>query len=64
MSPAQTLSDVEVASDEDIAAGLARALERLGITLDELRGQAQRDEFSSEQARLTWSVISPIVKAA
>jgi hypothetical protein len=54
--------DVEFASDDDVRAGVERALEELGLTYEELEAQAKEGEFSSERARLTWFMISPDVE--
>jgi hypothetical protein len=53
---------VEFASDDDVRAGIARALGELGLTYDELEAQAKEGRFSSERARLTWFMISPDVE--
>lgn len=54
--------DVEFASDDDVRAGVERALADLGLTYDELEAQAQEGRFVSERARLTWFMISPDVE--
>jgi hypothetical protein len=51
--------DVEVASEEDVRVGVSRALERLGLTYEDLAAQAAGNHFSSEEARLVWFAISP-----
>jgi len=55
----KSYSDVEVASEDDIKAGEEAALARLGLTYDQLAEMARKDEFTSEEARLVWFVISP-----
>lgn len=52
---------VQVASDADLKRAMNKALKRAGVTLEELRQQARQGRFSSEQARLAWFAISPIV---
>ncbi len=59
MPKQKSYRDVEVASTEDIEAGEAAALARLGLTYDQLAAMAAQDEFPSEEARLVWFVISP-----
>lgn len=54
--------DVEIASDDDVRAGVTRALAELGLTYNELEAQAREGSFSSERARLTWFMISPDVE--
>lgn len=54
--------DVEFASDDDVRAGVERALADLGLTYEQLEAQARAGEFSSERARLTWFMISPDVE--
>lgn len=54
--------DVEFASDDDVRAGIERALAELGLTYEQLETQAKEDQFSSERARLTWFMISPDVE--
>lgn len=51
---------VDVATAEEIGQAIARDLQRVGLTYDELRRQAEDDEFTSEQARRLWFMISPI----
>jgi hypothetical protein len=52
-------SDVAVATREDLLAGVQDALDRLGLSLDELHEQAVRGSFGSETARLLWLAIAP-----
>jgi hypothetical protein len=54
--------DVEFASDDDVRAGIERALANLGLTYEELEAQAKEGQFASERARLTWFMISPDVE--
>ena len=60
----QAMTIVDVASAEEFEQGVRRALDRLGITLAELRNQARLQEFQSEEARMTWFILSPLVDAA
>jgi hypothetical protein len=48
---------VEIASPEEMRAAIKAALDELGLTLDDLRRQAESGRFQSERARLTWLVI-------
>jgi hypothetical protein len=52
--------EVEVASPEDLRGAVDAALCELGLTLDELREQAERGRFSSERAWLTWFMIAEV----
>jgi hypothetical protein len=61
---ATTDTHVESATDEDVQAAVARALESAGVSLEELRAQAEASRFSSDAARLAWFVISPFVGRA
>jgi hypothetical protein len=58
MSPETAITEVEVASRDDIQRGIEEALRELRLTLEELQDQARRDDFESESARLTWFMIS------
>lgn len=51
---------VEVAEGDEIDASIAHALEELGLSYEELRSQAEDDEFASEDARRLWFMISPL----
>jgi len=51
--------EVEVASLQDLDQAINDALTELGMTLDELRAEAERGEFRSEDAWLTWFMIAP-----
>lgn len=52
--------DVEVASGDEIDAAIARELADLGLSYDELRDQADRDDFVSDEAERVWFMISPL----
>lgn len=52
---------VDIASHKEIAEALQRALSNLGITLEELRAQAEADEFQSDDARHLWFAIRDLV---
>jgi hypothetical protein len=56
---AAAYEDVELASDDDLAEGVRVALDRLGVSYDELRDQAEREKFQSEDARLVWFMLAP-----
>jgi hypothetical protein len=58
MSPAEASVKVEWATDDDLRAAATALLADLGITLEELTEQAEAGQFSSEEARIAWFVIS------
>jgi hypothetical protein len=62
MTPAEI--HVEFATERDVAAAVGSALSNAGVTLDQLRQQAQDSRFTSERARSAWFVISPFVAHA
>ena len=64
MSTTESMIAVDVASAEEFEQGVQRALDRLGVTLADLRDQAREQDFKSEEARMTWFIISPLVDAA
>jgi hypothetical protein len=55
------VSDVEIASSEDVRRFVEQALASLGVSLEELRRQAAQGRFSSNRARLVWMAIHPVV---
>jgi len=54
MTPQQ---EVDIVTEEEIAQAVQRALDKLGVTIDGLKEQAQHGHFQSERARLTWFAI-------
>jgi hypothetical protein len=56
-------SDVEIASREDVQRFVTEALSSLGLTFEELEGQAAQGRFSSERARLVWMAIRRVARA-
>jgi hypothetical protein len=50
---------VEVVTSDDLDAGIATALEGIGLTFEELEHCAERHAFPSERARLIWFMIAP-----
>ncbi len=54
MTPQQ---EVDIVTEEEIAEAVKRALDTLGLTIDDLKAQAQNGQFQSERARLTWFAI-------
>jgi len=60
VTPAQASVEVQEASGDDLREAVRDALEVAGLTLDELREQARRGRFSSEDARLAWFVVSSV----
>jgi NAD(P)H-hydrate repair Nnr-like enzyme with NAD(P)H-hydrate epimerase domain len=62
MTRDQKLSDVEIASSDDVRRSVDHALASLGLTLDELMRQAAQGQFSSNRARLVWMAIHTVVQ--
>lgn len=60
----QLEADVEVADDDDVRAAVAVALDRAGVTIEELKRQAAESRFSSERARLAWFMVSAVARDA
>jgi glutamate/tyrosine decarboxylase-like PLP-dependent enzyme len=58
------LSNVEIASSEEVHRSVERALASLGMSLDELRRQAAQGRFSSNRARLVWMAIHAVVSTS
>jgi hypothetical protein len=52
---------LEIASDQDVSAGVQNALSGLGMSLSELRDQAHDGRFQTERARLVWSALRDVV---
>jgi hypothetical protein len=61
MTPAQRDTLVEVADNEDVQAAIDAALTHADVSLEQLRTEARRSQFSSERARMAWFVVSPFV---
>lgn len=61
MTPAQAAVEVYLVDEEEVRAEIARVLEEAGVTLEELREQAEASRFRDESARLAWFVVSPFV---
>lgn len=59
MTAAQLEADFDVLTPQEVDQAVTTTLAKLGMTFDELEAEAQRGEFRSEQARLTWFMISP-----
>jgi hypothetical protein len=57
MTPQQ---EVDIVTEQEIAEAVRRALDTLGLTMDDLKKQAQTGRFQSERARLTWFAIRDI----
>jgi hypothetical protein len=55
-----TRDGVTVVTEHEFDTAVENTLRELGLTMDELRAQAERDEFSSEQARLLWWAIEEV----
>jgi hypothetical protein len=61
LTPGQRSIEVYELTDEDIRRGVHDILGRLGMTLDELRKEARRGRFSSEDARIGWFLIKSVL---
>lgn len=61
MSPEE---DVTIVTKEQIDEGVQVALEKLGLTFQELHDQAREGNFVSERARLTWFAIGDLAPTA
>lgn len=59
MAQATEYPDVDVATREDLVRGIQHALDRLGMTIEQLTAQGEAGSFTSEQARLLWLAITP-----
>jgi hypothetical protein len=55
---------VQEATDDDLREAARNALDAADVTLEELRAQARAGQFSLEDARLAWVMISDIVNLA
>lgn len=56
--------DVEVASEQDLRVAVAHALDRAGLTFDQLADQARTGRFESVRARLAWVAIGDLERLA
>ncbi len=57
MSPDE---DVTIVTSEQIQEGVQAALQKLGLSFDELHEQAREGSFVSERARLTWFAMGDL----
>lgn len=57
MSPDE---DVTIVTSEQVQEGMKVALDKLGLTYEELLEQARAGSFMSERARLTWFAMSDL----
>jgi hypothetical protein len=64
VTPAQASVEVQEATDDDLREAARNALDAADVTLEELRAQARAGQFSLEDARLAWVMISDIVNLA
>jgi len=56
-------SDLQVIdTEEELATMIQEALDEAGTTLAELREQARRGRFDSEDLRLTWFAVAPWIR--
>lgn len=56
------MDNVEIATDADLERGKTAALAELGVTGQELLAQARRGWFDSNQHRLVWMGVKPLIK--
>lgn len=49
--------DIVLLTHADYKQKMREVLERSGYTFEELREQAEADEFETERARLTWLMV-------
>jgi hypothetical protein len=49
--------ETEVATDDDLREAVRAALQRVGMTFEDLEREAHAGRFSSDRARLTWVAI-------
>jgi hypothetical protein len=56
--------DVDVATDQDLRVAIDHALDRAGISFDELTRQAQTGHFESVRARLAWVAVGDLERLA
>lgn len=59
----QAETHVEEATEDDVRGSLNRALADEGITLDQLRAEAETGHFSSLDRRLTWILARALEEA-
>ncbi len=57
-------AEVFVLSPEELERAIHSTLSRAGCTLEQLRAEARRGEFSTESNWRLWFCISPFVEAA
>lgn len=55
---------VDVVTQDDITKAVERHLRELGMTLEELRDEAERGEFRSREARLLWMTVNHFAQPA
>ena len=51
------ISDIVLLPHADYQQKMREVLEQSGYTFEELREQAEADEFETERARLTWLMV-------
>jgi hypothetical protein len=55
-----TEDGLDIATADDVRAGVDRALRDLDMTITELRSEARAGRFRSERARLVWAAIRDV----
>lgn len=61
MSPDEV---VDVVTPDEVKEAIQAHLDRLGLTYDKLREQAEREAFTSREARLLWLAIDHFAEKA
>jgi hypothetical protein len=56
--------DVEVASEQDLRVAVKHALDRAGLTFDQLAEQARTGRFDSVRAQLAWVAVGDLERLA
>jgi hypothetical protein len=56
--------EVELLTRDELADAIELTVRSTGFSLEELEDQAERGEFESERARLTWAVVLDERRAA
>jgi hypothetical protein len=57
MQPCESTTEVFYVTDDDARNAMQNALNRAGLTLEELKEQGRNHRFESEDARLAWWLI-------
>lgn len=55
---------VDLVTADDVASAVQAALDELGLTYDEIKEQASKNDFSSVKARLLWQAMQDLAQTA